>query len=276
MNFGKIKLISIFQTYAIPWGIKLLSALVIAIIGWWLAGVLSRLWGKAMTRFEFDPMLSHFLQSIIKALIEVIVIVIALGQMGVQTTSLIAILGAAGLAIGLALQNSLANFAAGVLLLIFKPFKAGDFVEAGGVTGSVEHLRIFSSVFHTPDNREIIVPNAKIYNDVIVNYSARDTRRIDLVVGIGYESDLRKAKNMIAELIRADQRILEDPLPAFGVMDLGENSVNLFVRLWVKSEHFWDVRCDFLERLKTTFDDQGISIPYPQMDIHLYQTRLSK
>ena len=193
----------------------------------------------------------------------------SLSQLGVQTTSLIAILGAAGLAVGLALQGSLANFAAGVLLLVFKPFKVGDFVEAGGVLGVVEELRVFNSVLRTPDNREITVPNGKIYNDVITNFSARDTRRIDLVVGISYDADIRKAKEIVESILNNDERVLKDPAPTWGVMDLADSSVNLYIRPWVASADYWNARCDLLEVIKTSFDANGIGIPFPQMDVHL-------
>ncbi|MEJ2630310.1 MAG: mechanosensitive ion channel [Acidihalobacter sp.] len=259
----------LLQAYAIPWGIKLVLALIVLIIGLWLAGTITRLIGKALARARLDEMLVRFLEAIIKTLLQVVVVIAALGQLGVQTTSLIAILGAAGLAIGLALQNSLSNFAAGVLLLVFKPFKAGDFVEAGGVTGIVEQVRVFNSVLRTLDNREITVPNGKIYNNVITNYSARDTRRIDLVVGISYDSDIRKAKELVESIITGDERILKDPAPSWGVMDLADSSVNLYIRPWVAASDYWVTRCDLLEVIKTTFDANGIGIPFPQMDVHL-------
>jgi small conductance mechanosensitive channel len=270
---GKFDWNQLLQAYAIPWGIKLVLALVVLIIGLWLAGLITRLIGKALSKAHMDEMLVRFLESITKALLQVVVVIAALSQLGVQTTSLIAILGAAGLAIGLALQSSLANFAAGVLLLVFKPFKAGDFIEAGGVLGMVEHVRVFNSVLRTPDNREITVPNGHIYNGVITNFSARDTRRIDLVVGISYDADIRKAKELIESLLTGDERILKDPAPAWGVADLADSSVNLFIRPWVNAADYWGVRADLLETLKTTFDDNGIGIPFPQMDVHLQHNK---
>lgn len=266
---GKLDWNQLLQAYAIPWGIKLVLAIVVLIVGLWLAGLITRLIGKALTKARMDAMLVRFLESIAKALLQIVVIIAALGQLGVQTTSLIAILGAAGLAIGLALQNSLSNFAAGVLLLVFKPFKAGDFVEAGGVTGVVEQVRVFNSVLRTADNREITVPNGKIYNDVITNYSARDTRRIDLVVGISYDADIRKAKEIVESILAGDGRVLKDPAPTWGVMDLADSSVNLYIRPWVASADYWNARCDLLEIIKTSFDANGIGIPFPQMDVHL-------
>ena len=263
---------NLWQSYAIPWGIKLAMALVVLVIGLWLAGLIARMAGKALVKAGMDDMLVRFLESIVKALLQVVVVIAALSQLGVQTTSLIAILGAAGLAIGLALQNSLSNFAAGVLLLVFKPFKAGDFVEAGGVLGVVELVRVFNSVLRTPDNREITVPNGNIYNGVITNFSARDTRRIDLVIGISYDSDIRKAKDIIQSILGEDSRVLKDPEPTWGVMDLADSSVNLYIRPWVTSADYWSTRCDLLETIKTSFDANGIGIPFPQMDVHVQQT----
>ncbi len=266
----ELDLNTLLQAYAIPWGIKLVFAILVLVFGWWLAGRISRLAGRAFARAGMDAMLLRFTESIVKALLQVVVVIAALSQLGVQTTSLVAILGAAGLAIGLALQNSLSNFAAGVMLLIFKPFKAGDFVEAGGVLGVVEHVRVFNSVLRTPDNREITVPNGHIYNGVITNFSARDTRRIDLVIGISYESDIRKAKDLVESILASEARILKDPEPTWGVMDLADSSVNLYIRPWVASGDFWAVRTGLLETIKLSFDANGIVIPYPQMDVHLH------
>ncbi|MEJ2061630.1 MAG: mechanosensitive ion channel [Gammaproteobacteria bacterium] len=259
----------LLQHYAVPWGTKLLLALLILFVGVWVSRRIVKLVGRMMVRSGLDEMLIGFISSLVNALLLVVVVIAALAQLGIQTTSLIAVLGAAGLAVGLALQNSLANFAAGVLLLIFKPFKAGDFVEVAGVTGTVENIRVFSSVLRTPDNREITVPNGKIYGDIITNFTARDTRRIDLVVGISYESDLRKAIEILQDLMASDTRVLADPAPTTGVLELADSSVNLFLRPWVASSDFWAVRCDFLERIKQRFDESGIVIPYPQMDVHL-------
>lgn len=270
---GKLDWHQLLQAYAIPWGIKLLMALAVLAIGLWLASMITHLIGKAFAKARMDAMLVRFLESITKAFLQVVVVIAALGQLGVQTTSLIAILGAAGLAVGLALQNSLSNFAAGVLLLVFKPFKSGDFVEAGGVLGVVEHIRVFNSVMRTPDNREITVPNGKIYNDVITNYSARDTRRIDLVVGISYDADIRKAKAIVETILAEDARVLKEPAASCGVMDLADSSVNLYIRPWVVSADYWNARCDLLEAIKLRFDASGIGIPYPQMDVHLQQAK---
>lgn len=200
------------------------------------------------------------------------VIVASLDQLGVDTTSLVAILGAAGLAIGLSLQDSLKNFAAGVMLLLFKPFKAGDFVEAGGTSGSIKKIGIFTTTMTTPDNKEIIVPNGNIYGGNITNFSAKETRRVDMVVGIGYDADLLKAKEILKEMVAADERILAEPAPTVAVSELADSSVNFVVRPWVKAADFWGVKFDFTEAVKLRFDQEGISIPFPQMDVHLHKT----
>ena len=199
------------------------------------------------------------------------VIVASLDQLGVDTTSLVAILGAAGLAIGLSLQDSLKNFAAGVMLLVFKPFKSGDFVEAGGTAGTVNKIGIFTSTMTTPDNKEIIVPNGAIYSGTITNFSAKETRRVDMVVGIGYDADLLKAKQVLQEMVEADPRILQEPAPTIAVAELADSSVNFVVRPWVQSADFWGVKFDFTEAVKLRFDKEGISIPFPQMDVHLHK-----
>ncbi len=216
-----------------------------------------------------NEMLVNFLSSIINIVLMLFVIVAALNRLGVNTASLVALLGAAGLAIGLSLQDSLKNFAAGVMIILFKPFKLGDFVEAGGATGVVEKITIFSTQFKTGDNKEIIVPNGAIYGGMIVNYSTKETRRIDLVFGIGYGDDIKKAKEIIIDILNSDEGILKDPEPTVALGELADSSVNFNVRPWVKSADYWPVRADILEKIKIAFDENGISIPYPQMDVHL-------
>jgi len=189
--------------------------------------------------------------------------------LGVDTTSLIALLGAAGLAVGLALQGSLQNFAAGIMLIIFRPFKAGDFVDAGGTSGTVEAIKIFNTILKTPDNREVIIPNGAIYGGTITNFSARSTRRIDMVFGIGYDDDIRKAKDVIKGILESDDRILKDPEFLIAVGELAAHSINFNVRPWVNSGDYWPVKFDLNERIKLAFDENGISIPYPQMDVHM-------
>lgn len=257
--------------YIIPFAINLIVAIVIFIIGKMVVNVLVNLVGKLLGRSKYDPMLIDFLKSIVKAVLMLFVIIAALGRLGIDTTSLIAILGAAGLAIGLSLQGSLQNFAAGIMLLVFKPFKSGDFVDAGGAMGTVKSISIFTTVMNTPDNKEIIVPNGAIYGGNITNFSAKDTRRVDMVFGIGYGDDLKKAKSILQDMVEADERILKDPAPQVAVSELGDSSVNFVVRPWVNSGDYWGVLFDFTEAVKMRFDAEGISIPFPQMDVHVHK-----
>ena len=199
------------------------------------------------------------------------VIIAALSKLGIQTTSFVAIIGAAGLAIGLSLQGSLSNFASGVMIIAFRPFKVGDFIEASGVAGVVEGIQIFSTQMRTGDNKAIIIPNSNITGGNIVNYSAKDTRRVDMVFGIGYDDDIKKAKETLTKLLEADDRILKDPAPTVAVSELADSSVNFVVRPWVKTDDYWGVLFDYTEAVKLTFDKEGISIPYPQQDIHLHK-----
>ncbi len=257
------------STYVIPWSINIFFAIAIFIIGRWVVKIIANLVKKALTKAKMDVILVNFVTSIINTLLLLFIIIAALNQLGVNTTSLIALLGAAGLAIGLALQGSLQNFASGVMLIVFRPFKDGDFVEVAGTSGVVEKISIFTTVMRTGDNREIIIPNGKIYSDTITNYSARATRRIDMVFGIGYGDDIRKTKEVLNAMIESDDRILKDPAPLVAVGELADNSVNFLVRPWVNSADYWSVKLDLTEKVKLAFDENGISIPYPQMDVHL-------
>lgn len=257
--------------YIIPFAIDLAMAIIIFVIGKIVVKVLVSVLGKLLSKANYDNMLVEFLKSIANAILMLFVIVAALDQLGVDTTSLVAILGAAGLAIGLSLQGSLQNFAAGVMLLVFRPFKAGDYVDAGGVAGTVKSIGVFSTVMNTPDNKEIIVPNGNIYGGNIINFSAKETRRVDMVFGIGYDDDLRKAKALLETMIKEDDRILQDPAPQVAVSELGDSSVNFVVRPWVKSADYWGVMFDFTEAVKLRFDAEGISIPFPQMDVHVHK-----
>jgi len=259
------------QTMLIPWAIKIAAALAIFVIGRWIAKWLTRVMRTVMTRSGMDGMLIDFFGNIVYTVLLLAVVMAALDHVGIQTTSLLAVFGAAGLAIGLALKDSLGNFSSGVMLILFRPFKVGDFIEAGGVSGVVEQVRMFATVMRTGDNREIIVPNSQIYGGTITNYSARETRRIDLVFGIGYNDDIAKTKQIIEDIMRQDERILADPAPSIALGELGDNSVNFNVRPWVKSADYWPVRADLLEKVKLAFDANGISIPYPQRDVHLHQ-----
>ena len=261
----------ILDTYIIPWGLNIALALAIFIIGKFVVNLISKLIIKVLTRSNLDAILIDFIASITKSIMLLFVVIASMDQLGINTTSLVALLGAAGLAIGLALQSSLQNFASGVMLIIFRPFKAGDFVEAAGISGTVEKINMFSSTLKTGDNREIIVPNGSIYGGVITNYSARATRRIDMTIGIGYESDIKLARDTLQTIINADSRILANPAPLIAVAELADSSVNFAVRPWVNSADYWAVKFDLNEKIKITFDEKGISIPYPQMDVHVTQ-----
>ncbi|MCU7906977.1 MAG: mechanosensitive ion channel [Candidatus Thiodiazotropha sp. (ex Epidulcina cf. delphinae)] len=267
----ELSLDTLLNTYVIPWGAKIVMALLVLMIGRWLAGMLIGMLKKIMVKGNIDHMLVGFLGNIAYAALLAVVVLAALEQLGVNTTSALAILGAAGLAVGLALKDSLASFAAGVMLIIFRPFKLGDFVEAGGVAGIVEDIRIFHSVLRTGDNREITMPNAQIYGGTIINYSARETRRIDLVIGIGYNDNIKKARDLIKGILEGEETVLKEPAPTVMLLELGESSVDFAVRPWVKSSDYWTTRADLLEAIKAAFDKEGISIPYPQRDVHMIQ-----
>jgi len=260
-----------FYQLAADFGIRLVAALAIFIIGRWVARWLSRLLEKGMQKAGTDHTLIVFLRNIVYVGLLIFVIIAAIGQLGVQTTSFLAVLGAAGLAVGLALQGSLANFAAGVLIIIFRPFKVGDFIEAGGIAGVVKAISIFTTTLHTPDNKVIIVPNAQVNSGTITNYSANDTRRVDLVIGVSYGDDLDKVRSVIQRVLAADERVLKDPAPQIAVMALADSSVNFTVRPWAKSSDYWGLYFDMQEQIKKNFDKEGISIPFPQQDVYLHQ-----
>ncbi|WP_430008957.1 mechanosensitive ion channel family protein [Methylophaga lonarensis] len=248
---------------------NVLTAILIVVVGRIVVKWLVKLIRKLMVRWNVDPILINFLSSISNALLLLFVFIAALDQLGVNTTSLIAVLGAAGLAVGLAMKDSLQNFSAGVMLVIFRPFKVGDFIEAGGVMGIVEKISIFSTIMRTGDNREVIVPNGRIYGGTITNFSARDTRRIDMVFGISYGDDLLKAKNIIKDIVTGHEKVLQDPEPVVRVAELADSSVNFDVRPWVNADDFWPVRAELIEQIKLAFDANGITIPFPQMDVHV-------
>ncbi|MEA2030911.1 MAG: mechanosensitive ion channel [candidate division Zixibacteria bacterium] len=254
------------------YGIQILGAIAILVIGRIVVGIIIRIIKRLMKRTSVDDTLTGFLTRLTYIVLMVFVLLAALSSLGVETTSFIAIIGAAGLAVGLALQGSLANFASGVMLIIFRPFKVGDFVKTGDVAGTIEIISIFNTVMKTPDNKEIIVPNGNITSGNITNYSAKETRRVDLVFGIGYDDDLRKAKSILERLLIEDERTLKDPAPMVAVSELADSSVNFIVRPWVKTADYWGVYWDLIEKVKLTFDAEGISIPYPQHDIHMIET----
>ena len=253
------------------YGLKIVAAIVIFIVGRWIAKALKNVVKRMMAKGNVEEILISFVGNLTYIALLVFVIIAALNQLGIQTTSFIAIIGAAGLAIGLALQGSLANFAAGVLMIIFRPFQVGEYIEGAGVAGSVEKVQIFTTQLKTPDNKTIIIPNAKIMGDNITNYSAKDTRRVDMVIGVGYGDDLKKVREILEDILAKDDRILEDPAPTIGVLELGDNSVNFAVRPWVKRDDYWGTYFDVTETVKRRFDEKGISIPYPQRDVHLYE-----
>lgn len=255
----------------IEYGLKALAAIAIFVIGRMVAKWVQGLIRRMMERAEVDPMIIGFTSSIAYIALLAFVVVAALGQLGVQTTSFIAILGAAGLAIGLALQGSLANFAAGFLMIIFRPFKLGDFIEGAGVAGTVDAIHIFTTTLKTPDNKIIIIPNGKLSGDNIINYSAQETRRVDMMVGVSYDADLKEVRQVLEDIISKDDRVLTEPASLVAVKELADNSVNFVVRVWVKSGDYWGVNFDMNETIKTRLDEAGIGIPYPQRDIHLYQ-----
>jgi len=269
MEFSEESMRALFENYVLVYGLNLVFALLIFFIGKWVANMVTKLVQSLLAKGKVDQVLIDFVSGIIKSILVLFVTIAALGQLGVDTTSLVALIGAAGLAIGLSLQSSLQNFASGVMLIMFRPFTAGDFVEAAGISGVVEKISIFNTVMRSGDNKELIVPNGAIYGGVIVNYSARDTRRIDMVFGIGYDDDIKQAKEIMQLILAADERILEDPAPLVAVSELADSSVNFVVRPWVKSGDYWGVHFDLNEKIKMAFDEANISIPYPQMDVHL-------
>ncbi len=257
------------QGMATDWGIKVLAALAIFIIGRWVAKGIRRGVRRMMEKGGVDPIIIGFVGSITYIALLAFVVIAALGQLGIQTTSFIAILGAAGLAVGLALQGSLSNFAAGFLMIMFRPFKVGDFVEAAGVAGVVKDMQIFTTTLKTGDNKTIIIPNAKISGDNIINYSAEENRRVDMTVGVAYDADLSKVRDVLNDIISKEERILPDPAPQVAVAELADSSVNFIVRVWTKSGDYWGVKFDATETIKNRFDEAGIGIPFPQRDIHI-------
>ena len=253
------------------YGLKVMLAIVILIVGRWVSKLFSKLTKRVMEKRAVDETLRVFTGSLIYYALLTFVVLAALSQLGIQTTSFIAVIGAAGLAIGLALQGSLANFASGFLMILFRPFKVGDFIEGAGVAGTVESLHIFTTHLRTPDNKKIIIPNSSLTGGNIVNWSATGTRRVDMVFGIGYEDDIDKAKQVIGEILAADDRVLKDPAPFVALSELADSSVNFVARPWVKTGDYWGVLFDTTEAVKKRFDAEGISIPYPQRDVHVHQ-----
>ncbi|MBC8379331.1 MAG: mechanosensitive ion channel [Planctomycetes bacterium] len=261
------------QTYLAENGVKfllnVLAAVAIFIIGRWVARLVSNLLQKGMSKAKIDATLIKFVKNLVYTLLLVFVIIAALGRLGVETGSFIAIIGAAGLAVGLALGGTLSNFASGVLLIIFKPIRVGDFVEAGGATGAVKEIQIFNTILNTPDNKRVNVPNAQVTGGNIINYSVNGTRRVDLVIGVSYEDDLKKARQVLEDVLKADDRVLADPAYTVAVLELGDSSVNFVVRPWVNVADYWGVYFDVTEKCKVALEANGLSVPFPQRDVHM-------
>ena len=252
------------------YSLNIIGALLIFIAGKWLARRISNLLAKLLEKNNFDLALVSFLTHLTYYALVVLVVVAAAGRLGINTTSFLTVIGAAGLAVGLALKDSLSNFAAGVMIVLFRPFTIGDVVSTAGITAKVEKITIFNTHFCSPDNQLIIVPNNKIIADIITNINAKDTRRVDLTVGISYSDDMAETKEILARLAKEDSRILADPAPFIAVAELADSSVNLVFRPWVKTSDYWDVRFDLTEKIKNRLDEAGISIPFPQQDVHLF------
>lgn len=259
------------------YGLKALAAIAIFVIGRWIAMILRNILRRVMRKSHLEETLISFVCSLCYNTLIVFIIVAALGQLGVQTASFVAVLGAAGLAVGLALQGSLSNFAAGLLMVIFKPFKVDDYIEAaGGIGGIVEGIGIFSTELHSFDGKKIIVPNSKITSDVITNFSAKPQRRLNVIASVSYGDDLDKVRKVLERIIQQDSRVLAEPAPAIVVAELGSSSINFAVRPWVKTEDYWDVLFALNEKIKKSFDAEGITIPFPQQDVHLYPEAMKK
>jgi small conductance mechanosensitive channel len=256
------------------YGIKVIAAFVIFVVGRWVVKGITNFIKRIMDKRDVDKTLTSFVGNLSYVALLIFVIIAALNQLGIQTASFIAVIGAAGLAIGLALQGSLSNFAAGVLMIIFKPFKVNDYIEGGGVAGIVEEIQIFTTMLKSPDNKSIIVPNSRIMGDVITNFTTKGTRRVDLVFGISYGDDIDKARQVIREIIDQDQRVLKDPAPMVVVSELADNSVNLTARAWTSVSDYWGFFFDTTEMVKKRFDAEGITIPFPQRDVHVYEHRV--
>ncbi|MGD1951586.1 MAG: mechanosensitive ion channel family protein [Leptolyngbyaceae cyanobacterium] len=259
------------QEVGLTLGLKIIVAIAIFSVGRWVAKFLRRFVKRALGKTRIDPTLIAFASNTSYYIIMAFVLLAILGQLGIETTSLIALIGATGLAIGLSLQGSLANFAAGILLIVFRPFRVGDWIEASGVSGYVEDLELLTTILRTLDNRTVVIPNSKLTDDNIINYSTLGVLRLDLVVGVAYESDLKQVKTAIHQVLSEDERILSKPAPTVGVLELADSSVNFAVRPWVKTADYMPVSLSIYEAVKTRFDEMGIVIPFPQRDVHMYE-----
>jgi small conductance mechanosensitive channel len=260
------------QEWMTFYGLKIVAAIIIFIIGRWVAKAVGNVTKRLLRKREVDNIIVSFVGNLAYIGLLTFVIIAALAKLGIQTASFIAVIGAAGLAIGFALQGSLANFAAGFLLVLFRPFKVGDYIDGAGASGTVEEIRVFTTQLKTPDNKTVIIPNGKLTGDNIVNYSAKDIRGVDMVFGVSYSDDLKKVKQVLQSVLESDGRVLKEPATLIAVKELADSSVNFLVRAWVKTGDYWGVRFDTIENVKKRFDAEGISIPFPQTDVHLYKT----
>ncbi|MFQ6370171.1 mechanosensitive ion channel family protein [Shewanella sp. YIC-542] len=251
------------------YGIKILLALVIFFVGKYFSGVAKKVTERLLDNRKVDKTVSSFVANLVWAVVFTFTVIATLGQVGIQTASLVAVLGAAGLAVGLALQGSLSNFAAGVLLVMFRPCRVGDYIEAGGVAGTVDEITIFATRLKSPDNKVITVPNSAIMNGSIVNYSAMENRRLDLTIGVSYDADIRKTKQLLSDILENNDKVLKDPAYTVGLAALADSSVNFAVRPWVKVGDYWPAHFELMEQIKLALDENGIGIPYPQMDVHI-------
>lgn len=265
-NYAEVAMDLIWQ-----YGPSVVLALVTLVIGLWIIGVITRGIGKAMDKRNVDPSLAPFLKSLLGTILKVMLFISVIGMVGVEATSFVAILGAAGLAVGLALQGTLQNFAGGVMILLFKPFKVGDVIDAAGYIGSVNAIQIFNTFLKTPDNKTIIIPNGTLANSSMTNYSTEPRRRVDWTFGVGYGDSTEKTRETLMELINADDRILKDPEPFIALSELADSSVNFVVRVWVEGADYWGVYFDMNEKVYNKFNEVGLNIPFPQMDVHLHK-----
>ena len=270
------EIINSITQIAADFGLRVLYAVLIIVIGRWVVKLLLKIIKAALEKTTVEETVRIFVVNLLNTLLMVIIFIAAINQLGIETTSIIAMLGAAGLAIGLSLQGSLANFAAGILIVIFKPYKVGDYIEAGSAAGTVLDIQIFSTVLKTPDNKIVIVPNGTIMKDSVVNYTDQATRRVDIVASCGYEDDIDKVKEILKDILNQEDRILAEPEPRIAVSELADNSVNFIVRPWVNSSDVLSVKYSILEQIKKRFDEEGISIPYPQRDVHIYNHDIKK
>jgi len=271
LGFTWDEALTMLKTTGLDFAINLVTAIIIFYIGRIVVRLMTRGLRKIMVAQEVDKTLVSFVSNLASMILMLIVFIAAISALGIQTTSFIAILGAAGLAIGLALQGSLSNFASGVLIVLFRPYKVGDWIEAAGISGSVEEVQILTTVLKTGDNKKIIVPNGQVMDSIITNYSANERRRVDMVVGVSYEDDLDKVRSTLEDLIAAEDRILDQPACTIAVSELADSSVNFVVRPWVATDDYWGVKFDLTEAIKKRFDNDGISFPFPQQDVHLYK-----